>query len=85
MPRTFKLLALMILLGAVSAKAQDNSGSIKDALPPGINLNDAKLVEIRDEAGSVVLTGTFSNCQREHFDIGNGLLCRESFLQFRVE
>jgi hypothetical protein len=65
MPRTFKLLALMILLGAVSAKAQDNSGSIKDALPPGINLNDAKLVEIRDEAGSVVLTGTFSNSKAD--------------------
>jgi len=61
MERNSKLLAITILLTAVIAQAKDNSGRIKDALPPGINLNDAKLVEIRDDSGNVVLTGTFSN------------------------
>ena len=61
MPRTFKLLVAMLVLGAVSLKAQDNSRRIKDALPPGINLNTAMLVEIRDDAGNVVLTGTLAN------------------------
>ena len=60
MPRTFKLLVTVLVLGAVALKAQDNSGRIKDALPPGINLNTAMLVEIRDDAGNVVLTGTLA-------------------------
>jgi hypothetical protein len=51
-----------LLLAAVGvAQVKNNSGRIKDALPAGINLTDAKTVEIRDDAGKVVLSGTFSN------------------------
>ncbi|MEK6325445.1 MAG: hypothetical protein AABN33_27710 [Acidobacteriota bacterium] len=63
MKRNLKLLVVpFLLLAAVGvAQVKNNSGRIKDALPAGINLNDAKSVEIRDEAGNVVLSGTFSN------------------------
>jgi hypothetical protein len=84
MPRTFKLLAVMILLGAVSAKAQDNSRRIKDALRPGINLNEAKLVEIRDEAGSVVLTGTFSHFKAD-LRSATGLLKAKGLAEIEIE
>lgn len=51
-----------LLLAAVGvAQVKNNSGRIKDALPAGINLTEAKLVEIKDDAGQVVLIGTFSN------------------------
>lgn len=56
------LVVPVLLLAAVgAAQVKNNSGRIKDALPAGINLTEAKLVEIRDEAGQVVLSGTFSN------------------------
>ena len=63
MKRNFKLLVvtffLLTIIGA--AQVKNNSGRIKEALPAGINLTNAKLVEIRDNAGTVVLSGTFSN------------------------
>ena len=37
------------------------SARIVDLLPSGIDLTAARLVEIRDAAGQVVLTGTFVN------------------------
>lgn len=56
------LVVPVLLLAAVgAAQVKNNSGRIKDALPAGINLTEAKLVEIRDDAGQVVLSGTFSN------------------------
>jgi hypothetical protein len=63
MKSKLKLLVVPFLLLAAVGVAQDknNSGRIKDALPAGINLTDAKVVEIRDEGGKVLLSGTFSN------------------------
>ena len=63
MKRNVKLLVVpFLLLAAVGvAQVKNSSGRIKDALPAGINLTDAKSVEIRDEAGAVVLSGTFTN------------------------
>ena len=63
MQRNFKLIIVPIVLIAAVAAAQvkSNSGRIKEALPAGIDLREAKTVEIRDEAGKVVLSGTFSN------------------------
>ena len=56
------LVVLSLLLTAVAtAQVKNTSGRIKDALPVGINLTDAKVVEIRDDGGRVVLRGTFSN------------------------
>ena len=63
MKTNLKLLIVpFLLLTAVCvAQVKNNSGRIKAALPAGINLNDAKSVEIRDEAGNVLLSGSFSN------------------------
>ena len=63
MKRNIKLLVVPFLLLAAAGVAQvkNSSGRIKDALPAGINLADAKSVEIRNEAGVVVLSGTFAN------------------------
>ena len=63
MKRNVKLLVVPILLLAAVGVAQvkNSSGRIKDALPAGINLSDAKVVEIKDDGGNVVLSGTFSN------------------------
>lgn len=63
MKRNMKLLVVPFLLLAAAGVAQvkSSSGRIKDALPAGINLTDAKSVEIRDDAGVVVLSGTFAN------------------------
>jgi glutamine amidotransferase-like uncharacterized protein len=43
------------------AQVKNSSGRIKDALPAGINLTEAKVVEIKNDAGAVVLSGTFAN------------------------
>lgn len=63
MKRNLKLLVIpFLLLAAIGlAQVKNNSGRIKDALPAGINLTDAKVVEIKDDAGVVVLSGTFAN------------------------
>jgi len=63
MKTNLKLLVVPFFLLAAICFAQDknNSGRIKAALPAGINLNEAKSVEIRDEAGNVLLSGSFSN------------------------
>src|SRR5437773_6860380 len=63
MKSNIKLLVVPFLLLAAAGVAQvkNSSGRIKDALPAGINLADAKSVEIRNEAGVVVLSGTFAN------------------------
>lgn len=52
-----------IVLSAIEAAPQvkSTSGKIKETLPAEIDLTDTKLVEIKDEAGKVVLSGTFSN------------------------
>jgi len=63
MKSNLKFLAVsFLLLTAVGvAQVKNNSGRIKGALPAGISLTDAKLVEIRDDSGKVVLSGTFSD------------------------
>ena len=63
MKSNFKLLVLpfLVLTAVAAAQVKNNSGRIKDVLPAGINLRDAKVVEIKDDGGKVVLSGTFSN------------------------
>ena len=51
---------LLVLAAVAAAQVRNNSGRIKETLPAGINLNNAVLVEIRDNAGAVVLSGSFS-------------------------
>jgi hypothetical protein len=60
---SFKLLmvpTVLIVAGAASAQVERDSGRGEKALPARINLRVAKVVEIRDDAGRVVLSGTFS-------------------------
>ena len=58
------LVVLSLLLTAVAtAQVKNTSGRIKDVLPAGINLTDAKVIEIRDDGGRVVLSGTFSKSE----------------------
>jgi hypothetical protein len=63
MRRNLKLVVIpfIVLVAIVAAQVKSNSGRIKETLPSGINLGEAKLVEIRDDGGQVVLSGTFSN------------------------
>jgi hypothetical protein len=63
MKRNLKLMVIpfVIIVAVVAAQVKSNSGRIKETLPAGVNLSEAKLVEIRDNAGQVVLSGTFSN------------------------
>lgn len=63
MKSNLKLLVVpfLLLTAVAAAQVKNNSGRIKDALPAGINLTDAKVVEIKDDGGKVVLSGTFSN------------------------
>jgi hypothetical protein len=63
MKRNLKLIVVpFLLLTALGvAQVKNSSGRIKDALPAGINLTEAKVVEIKNDAGAVVLSGTFAN------------------------
>ena len=54
-------LPFVVLIALATTHCATNSTRIVDALPPGINLTQAKHVEIRDGGGQVVLSGTFSN------------------------
>ena len=51
---------LVMLIALATTHCATNSTRIVDVLPPGINLTQAKHVEIRD-GSQVVLNGTFSN------------------------
>ncbi len=54
------LLLVALIVAAVSV-AIGNPQRINQPLPPALNqLSDAKLVEVKNEAGQVVLTGTFT-------------------------
>ena len=51
----------MVLIALATTNCATNWTRIVEALPPGINLTQAKHVEIRDGGGQVVLSGSFSN------------------------
>jgi hypothetical protein len=51
----------VVLAALATTQCATNSARIVEGLPAGINLTDAKSVEIRDTGGGVVLRGTFSN------------------------
>jgi hypothetical protein len=63
MQRNLKLLVIpfVLITAVVAAQVKSNSGRIVESLPAAIVLNNAKLVEIRDKADNVVLSGTFAN------------------------
>ena len=54
-------LPFVVLIALATTQCATNWTRIVDALPAGINLTDAKSVEIRDGSGRVVLNGAFSN------------------------
>ena len=54
-------LPFVVLIALSTTHCATNSTRIVDALPPGINLTQAKHVEIRDGGGQVALSGAFSN------------------------
>lgn len=55
------LVPFVLLIVLATTQCATNSARIVDVLPVGINLSDAKSVEVRNEADQVVLSGTFSN------------------------
>ena len=61
--RNLRIAALpfVVLIALATTQCASNWTRIVDALPAGINLTDAKHVEIRDGGGRVVLSGAFSN------------------------
>src|SRR5207247_11430398 len=61
--RNLKIGALpfVVLIALATTQCASNWTRIVDGLPAGINLTDAKSVEIRDGGGRVVLSGAFSN------------------------
>jgi hypothetical protein len=54
-------LPFVVLIALATTQCASNWTRIVDGLPAGINLTDAKYVEIRDGGGQVVLRGAFSN------------------------
>ena len=54
-------LPFVVLLALATTHCATNSTRIVDALPPGIDLTQAKHVDIRDGGGQVLLSGAFSN------------------------
>src|SRR6267142_1822730 len=61
--RNLKIGALpfVVLIALATTQCASNWTRIVDGLPAGINLTEAKSVEIRDGGGRVVLSGVFSN------------------------
>ena len=54
-------LPLVALISLATTQCATNWTRIVEGLPAGINLTDAKSVEIRDGGGRAVLSGSFSN------------------------
>ena len=61
--RNLRIAALpfVVLIVVATTQCASNSARIVDELPTGINLADAKHVEIHDDGDQVVLNGAFSN------------------------
>ena len=61
--RNLKIGALpfVVLIALATTQCASNWTRIVEGLPAGINLTDAKSVEIRDGGGRAVLSGAFSN------------------------
>lgn len=60
-PQRMAALPFVVLIALATTQCASNWARIVDGLPAGINLTDAKYVEIRDGAGQVALSGAFSN------------------------
>ena len=54
-------LPFLVLIALATTQCASNWTRIVDGLPAGINLTEAKSVEIRDGGGRVVLSGAFSS------------------------
>lgn len=65
-------LPFVVLIALATTQCASNSARIVDVLPAGINLTDARYVEIRNRGDKVVLSGTFSNYKAPLANTGNG-------------
>ena len=59
--RRIAALPFVVLIALATTQCASNWARIVDGLPAGINLTEAKYVEIRDGGNQVVLRGAFSN------------------------
>jgi hypothetical protein len=71
MRRNLKLpFSLLIIITAAVGVAVSNPQRINEPLPPALNrLPEAKLVEVKDEAGQVILSGEFTTTSETNNEI----------------